>query len=63
MPGKNGVKHSEIQQPKRTQYLTYLLLSLYAHYNVRIPYFHMYEREKVQCKRTMYCTVHFIITL
>jgi hypothetical protein len=30
---------------------------------VRIPYFHTYEREKVHCKYTMQCRVHFIITL
>ena len=32
---------------------------------VGIPYFHTYEREreKVHCECTMYCTVHFIITL
>jgi hypothetical protein len=47
------------------RYCTFSLLYrlLRIRLEVRIPYFRTYEREKVHCKCTKQCTVHFIVIL
>jgi hypothetical protein len=57
--GRNVVKSSNQNVP----ITGVIILCPCAYQDVRIPYFHMYKREKVHCKYTMQCTVHFIITL
>jgi hypothetical protein len=44
--GKTARNTVKIQQPKRAKYFIHLPSSPYPRQNVRIPYFHTYERER-----------------